>query len=296
MSRGVAPHAYRPTEVSAYPNGACIGTGMAISGAAANPNMGYHTSPAVSFLMTIFNVRLGWWLGNPRHKRSYADSSPRNGLLYLLDELRGEAGDKGEFINLSDGGHFENLGIYELVRRRCKYIFACDGEQDGNLTFSGLGNAIRKCRVDLGVEIDIVLDRILRDPEKSELGAAHCVVGDITHPDGFKARLIYLKASLSGDEPADVREYKARAKQFPHQSTADQWFDESQFESYRRLGYHLVERALKPAAEGLDLGTDAGFDDFVNRLADLWAVPQTPPEVSVRVAAAAAGIATVTGN
>ena len=115
--------------------------------------MGYHSSPPAAFLMTMFNARLGWWMGNPRDKQNWLRSSPRRGLLYLLNELFGLTNDRTHFVNLSDGGHFENLGIYELVRRRCRYIIACDAEQDAALTFSGLGNAIRKCRTDLGVEI-----------------------------------------------------------------------------------------------------------------------------------------------
>src|SRR5206468_8458409 len=102
---------------------------VAISGAAVNPNMGYHTSTPVSFLLTLFNVRLGWWFANPL-KQSFRDLGPLLGFLYMFRELFGLANADSRFVNLSDGGHFENMGIYELVRRGCRYIICCDGEQD----------------------------------------------------------------------------------------------------------------------------------------------------------------------
>ena len=142
------------------PFGIGLGTAVAISGAAASPNMGHQSSPPAAFLMTMFNARLGWWMGNPRDKYNWLRSSPRRGLLYLLNELFSLTNDRTHFVNLSDGGHFENLGIYELIRRRCRYIIACDAEQDESLTFSGLGNAIRKCRIDFGAEISVRSTRI----------------------------------------------------------------------------------------------------------------------------------------
>ena len=239
--------ALRPTWSYGYPEGGVqVGTAVAISGAAANPNMGYHSSPAAAFLMTMFNVRLGWWLGNPRQASTWTRSSPRLGLTYLVNELLGNTKSSSAFVNLSDGGHFENLGIYELVRRHCRLIIACDAEQDGHLTFSGLGNAIRKCRTDFGVEIECAEEQLRRigprrgaDAGQQSADPVHWLEGVIRYPGGDEGRLIYLKSSLTGDEPGDVFEYARRVSQFPHESTADQFFDESQFESYRRLGYHI---------------------------------------------------------
>ena len=110
------PNAFRPTNEYAYPEpnqegGIHLGTCVAISGAAASPNMGYHTSTAVAFLLTLFNVRLGWWLGNPRHTRKWRRSGPMIGLLYLVDELFGMTTAESDYVYLSDGGHFENMGI-----------------------------------------------------------------------------------------------------------------------------------------------------------------------------------------
>ena len=210
-------------------------------------------------------------MGNPRHEASYRDSSPTFGLIYLLRELTGSSSDETKFVNLSDGGHFENLGIYELVRRRCKCIIACDGEQDGDLTFAGLGNAIRKCRVDFGVNIDIHLNQIVTVPG-TKGSSAHCVVGDISYPNGFTSKLIYLKASVTGDEPADVLEYRSRSDTFPHQSTGDQWFDESQFESYRTLGYHIAKATF---GRTMRQGGAQDLTGFMRELQSQW-VPPTP--------------------
>jgi hypothetical protein len=152
-------------------------------------------------------------------------------------------------VYISDGGHFENLGIYELARRRCRLIVACDSEEDHDFTFGGLGNAIRKCRIDLGVDIDIDL-RPLLDRDESDRTSAHVLRGSIDYHDGKEPGvLLYLKSSLTKPalhpEPADVLEYAMRGNAFPHQSTADQFFDESQFESYRRLGMHIGEDAIE---------------------------------------------------
>ena len=264
---------YRRTTGGTYgysaPEGPTIGQALAISGAAANPNSGCATTNAMAFLLTVFDARLGWWLGNPRWRKASSKPGPSFALGSLLSELFAQTNARSKYINLSDGGHFDNLGLYELVRRRCRYIIIGDGEQDGELTFGSLGGAIRKCRADFGVEIAI-------DPTPIRLqgngrSKVHCVVGTITYPELDEAQpapmtqandedkfggvkeatarargwILYLKSSLTGDEPADVIEYQSRNPQFPHQSTGDQFFSESQFESYRRLGLHVVREAFE---------------------------------------------------
>jgi hypothetical protein len=215
--------------------------------------------------MTVFNARLGWWMGNPRDKFNWLRSTPRRGLLYLINELLGFTSDDTPFVNLSDGGHFENLGVYELVRRRCRYIVACDAEQDGALSFNGLGNAIRKCRLDLGTEISVRATRIHASTD-TQYSSVHTVIGDIRYPDGQMGTLVYLKASLTGDEPTDVLEYGTRQHAFPHQSTGDQFFDESQFESYRKLGVHVAKTTFALPF------TDAEIDAHtrLDQLRDYW--------------------------
>ncbi|MGH8677139.1 MAG: hypothetical protein ACREUQ_02155, partial [Burkholderiales bacterium] len=232
-----------------------LGTALTISGAAASPNMGYHTSPATAFLMTVFNVRLGWWMQNTQSLNDWTRKGPRFGILWLMRELFAMADETRPFIYLSDGGHFENLGIYELVRRRCRFILAVDAGHDSEFNFEDLGNAVRKCQVDLGTRIVIDTRAIIPDP-KTHRSLFHCAVGEIHYPtpSGEKrvGLLLYIKPSLTGNEPADVTQYAAANPDFPHQSTADQWFNESQFESYRKLGDHIVSTVLEPAVGSAD--------------------------------------------
>lgn len=272
---------YRQTCGYMQHEGPGIGTCMAISGAAANPNWGYHTSAPVAFLLTVFDVRLGWWVGNPRRDDTSSQPGPRFALKPLLSELFAQTDARAAYMNISDGGHFENLGLYELVRRRCRYIIIGDGEEDPDLTFESLGGAVRKCRADFGVEINIDPRRIRR---KDGLSTVHCVVGTIVYPDANDPQrnqtgwILYLKSSLTGDEPEDVTQYQAVHPVFPQESTADQFFTESQFESYRRLGQHIVESAfgnvdLRPEDPNGILNDPAGMDRMFKCLYQQWYPP-----------------------
>jgi hypothetical protein len=240
---------YRPS--TDYGHAITLGTALAISGAAANPNMGYHSSPVVSFLMTLFNVRLGWWLGNPGPPG--ADTWRRSGPGYsvgpLFSEALGNTTDHYKYVNLSDGGHFENLGLYEMVLRRCHYIVVSDGGEDPECTFADLGEAVRKIRIDFGIPIEFgpmgIYPRSAIDTLK---GPGHnCAIGRIRYsivdgdaaPDGI---IVYVKPACYGDEPRDIYQYFKTNETFPHESTADQSFSESQFESYRMLGAHTMEK------------------------------------------------------
>lgn len=246
---GATQGGYRATQK--YMNGVWTGTAMAVSGAAANPNMGYHSSPAMTALLTVFNVRLGRWCPNTTmpHKIN-SKKTPRWAIWRLLQEMFGNTHTQSSWLNLSDGGHFENLGLYELVRRGCRYIVVCDAGADPEHSFEDLANAIRKCYTDLGIEIDIDLGPLRPLPERKPLHcAAHYAVGTIHYDWAHRGprqsrpqpgKLIYLKASLTDDEDSDIRQYSAEHPDFPHQSTADQWFDEPQFESYRKLGHHIA--------------------------------------------------------
>lgn len=215
-----------------------LGTVMATSGAAVSPNMGFHTSPAVAFLLTLFNVRLGQWFFNPARIEK-GDRIPRLSLFYLYYELFGLTKESSRYVYLSDGGHFENLGLYELIRRECEYIVVSDASEDGRYLFGDLGGAIEKCRVDFGVEITDLKTEKVRLQGETGLSSAHWMQGKI-HYRNKTGVIVYLKPSLTGDEPLDVSGYKATHGAFPHQSTGDQWFDEAQFEAYRALGYHIA--------------------------------------------------------
>ena len=228
-----------------------LGQALTISGAAVSPNQGYHSSKAVAFLLTVFNVRLGWWMQNPAKPGAWAKAGPFFGIWYLFKEVFGLASEDTGFVYLSDGGHFENLGIYELVRRRCRFIIAIDSGMDPKFGFEDLGNAVRKCQVDFGVRIDI--DTKASMPmQGTGKSLYHCGVGRIhyeeANTDDISGYLLYIKPSLTGNEPVDIMQYASVHPEFPHQSTTDQWFDESQFEAYRKLGYYIATTVLEKQA------------------------------------------------
>ncbi len=228
-------------------NGLTLGTVVTISGAAASPNMGYHSSPALAVLMTLFNIRLGAWLGNPGKAgdKSYKDGCPRSAFLHLILEALGWTNDKSKYVYLSDGGHFENLGLYEMVLRRCRRIVVSDAGCDPKCALEDLGNAIRKIRIDLGIPIRILEQfRIYsRNPSSSSKYCARGII-DYGAVDGKQVQpgeLLYIKPAIGGNEPKDVFNYKESSLLFPHEPTSDQWFSESQFESYRMLGKHILD-------------------------------------------------------
>jgi hypothetical protein len=241
---------YRPASLYMCPDGVRLGAALAISGAAASPNMGYHTSAPLAVLMTIFNVRLGRWCGNPLHHDAWKSRGPSMSALYIMRELFSLTTLDSRFLYLSDGGHFENLGIYELVRRRCRFIVACDAGQDEKFAFDDLGNAIRKCQADFGIEIelDVASIRVQKEAGRSlgyyALGTIHYDQRDAGAQPG---KLLYIKPCLTGKEPSDILNYAAINSSFPHQSTSDQWFDEPQFESYRKLGYYIAREIFSGA-------------------------------------------------
>jgi hypothetical protein len=226
--------------------GITLGQAVSISGAAASPNMGYNTRPLVAYLLTLFNVRLGWWAPNPSRRRS-GKGLGFLGFLHLLVESIGGATDHGRLLNVSDGGHFENLGIYELVRRRCRVIIASDAECDEELAFGSLGNVIRLCETDFGTTIDIDVSALRKGPDG--FSRSHCAIGTIRYGNGSTGYLIYLKANLTNDEDTSILQYHSSHSSFPHQSTANQFYTEDQFESYRRLGLHTVRTAFRGIAE-----------------------------------------------
>ena len=263
---------YRPS--AEYGKGISLGTAFAISGAAANPNMGYHSSPVVRFLMTLFNVRLGWWLGNPGESgdRTWRQRGPCFSVGPLFSEAMGKTTDSYKYVNLSDGGHFENLGLYEMVLRRCHYIVVSDAGEDPECSFADLGEAVRKIRVDFGIPILFepmtiyprsAIRAFKRVGQKDRQKGHNCAIGRIRYsavdgkeaPDGI---IIYIKPACYGDEPRDIYEYFKRSVTFPHESTADQFFSESQFESYRMLGEYTMKR-LCPSGV-------ADFRDFVREI------------------------------
>ena len=216
---------------------------LTVSGAAAGTGVGYQTFFAQSFLAALFNIRLGQWVPNPRR-----NSGQRLAFwpAYIIREVFGLTNEWSRLVNVSDGGHTgDNVGIYPLLERRCQVIIACDAEADPAIAFGSFTEALRHAYVDLGVDVDIDLSMILPDPATG-LSKAHCAIGRIRYPECPERPnwLIYMKNSLTGNEPAPVLNYKRTSPAFPHESTADQFFDDSQFESYRALGDHIAEESL----------------------------------------------------
>jgi len=169
------------------------------------------------------------------------------------------------------------------VRRRCKVIIASDAECDDQLQFGSLGNLVRICETDFGATIDLDVSSIRK--QTNSYSQAHCTVGKITYSNGSLGWLIYLKATVTGDEDVAVAQYRSGHPTFPQESTADQFFSEDQFESYRRLGQHVVRHALRDTRPGGDpvqiaeklydvwASTSFGNDVFLKgaqRLVEIW--------------------------
>jgi hypothetical protein len=292
--RGVYPAKVWPTEKYAAEDGITLGRAIAISGAAASPNMGFHTSPLVAFVLTFFNIRLGAWLPNPimgvarKEQINLSDTGEQSksnqltkldqlmkkeepeSFVSLIRELTGRTKTAAEFIYVSDGGHFENLGLYEMVNRGCTRILVVDASCDPKYQYDDLERALRIIRADLGVTISF--DRGLPRPKETGLASQHWAIGTIDYGGNKFGRLIYIKPCLTGDEHPDVLAFAARSIRngipFPHHSTADQFFDEARFESYRALGYHSLNCASQE-------GGMPKFKDFVLSCAAPAAVQST---------------------
>ncbi len=268
-----------------------LGLWLAISGAAFSTGVGSRTSLGLSLLTGFGNVRLGyWWNANvPPAERLGRIPLLFRGLFpvqnYLLDEFTARfPGSARRHWYLSDGGHFENMGGYELIRRRLPLIVIIDAEADPDYTFGGLSGLVRKARLDFGAEVEFLTEDELKatlepavlpyfgtlemlrrgkwveerrpnledpgrkrdapdpvDPSRTSLAYASLARifygGNRDEPGSW---LLYIKPTVRGDEPQDVLQYHGDHPEFPQQTTADQFFDEAQWESYRRLGEHIA--------------------------------------------------------
>ncbi len=247
---GSADLGYRPS--SQYAGGISLGSAVAISGAAASPNMGYHSSPVVGFIMTLFNARLGCWLGNPGAPgaRTWTQPGPSFAIRSMIREALGQTTDSSEYVYLSDGGHFENLGLYEMVRRHCRLIVVLDAGGDAEFNCDDLGNALRKIRIDQNIPIAFDAESMQLLRQRKRRWATASIRYSQVEGAGEDGRLIYVKPMLLGNESPDVLSYAASNPTFPHQSTGDQWFDESQTESYRELGAFTVNEMCRGWSAG----------------------------------------------
>jgi hypothetical protein len=257
---GSAATGYAPTAAfEKKAKGLDVATAMAISGAAASSNMGSKSIRPLRPTLALLNIRLGYWLKNPRY---VSEREPRWSALrdrfsfFLLSEILGRLYENSNNVYLTDGGHIENLGVYELLKRRCKLIVVVDAEADIAMRFPSFITLQRYARIDLGVRIEMPWDDIRKTTaawmglhNKGDDGATpsqgpHAAVGCIDYGEGRFGTILYLKASLSGDENDYIRDYARRFPMFPHETTGDQFFSEEQFEVYRALGFHVAHGAL----------------------------------------------------
>jgi Patatin-like phospholipase len=229
---------------------------IAMSGAALAPSMGKLTVRPFTFLMALANVRLGVWVPNPRHvadwkQRGFGRSENRHDLLkrprpnYLIRELLGRNRLDAKFVYVSDGGHYENLGLVELLRRGCTRIYCFDAS--GGRTFVSLGDAIALARSELQVEIDIDTTELVPHPE-TNVANRDCIAGTIRYPDGSTGVLVYARTVMTHKVPFDVRAYREDDPVFPNHSTVDQLYTDQKFEAYRALGRKAGENALDEMA------------------------------------------------
>ena len=241
-----------------YMNGQLtLGTAVAASGAAVSPSMGAKKpTSALAMLLTLLNVRLGYWAPTP-NKKGWNSSQPRLWPFYLVKEFLSQTNDLSDYCYLTDGGHFDNTGLYSLIERGCRFVVLVDcGADPRPPRFEDLGEAIRRCRIDFDTEIDLKLDVFrggqsptptscfavgkIRFSEKHlrMLALAGNGKGYGPQRDEFKREgiIVYVKPSVIPKATADVRGYGFENKFFPQQPTTNQWFGEAQFESYRRLG------------------------------------------------------------
>lgn len=280
----------------------------AISGAAVSPNMGMATHATLSIITTFLNIRLGAWVSNPNPPAGF------NGMLAGMwerfpglywREMLGSATHSSPHVYLSDGGHFENLGVYELLRRRCKYIIAVDATGEpigkGSLNFSGLGIPLRMARTDFGVEVDMDLGPLERDGSTGYV-RSYFAVGRIRYPratgnhgdpknhaDPYTGYLVLIKTGLVEKTlPPDIINYLRQVNpKFPYDSTLDQQFDQPQFESYRQLGFiagrqvaevlgdEVPAAMLQPEKGKLEPVLEANFDTLYREYTQLLSATAT---------------------
>jgi predicted acylesterase/phospholipase RssA len=252
-------------DMQEIPNGLDLATAMAVSGAAASSSMGAESIKPLTPTLALLNIRLGYWLRNPTRVKEAGPANRSSTSLfsrvrrrhnvfanyYFLLELFGLLNEKLKSVYLTDGGHIENLGVYELLKRRCRVIIVIDAVADQEMAFGSLNTMERYARIDLGVRIDLPwqeLTNVARKISKTiddtgdcpKLAGPHCAIGEIEYPGNRRGVLIYVKSSLTGDENDYIFHYKRRYSQFPHETTLDQMFSEEQFEAYRALGFHAV--------------------------------------------------------
>ena len=245
---------------------------MAISGAAFASAMGSQTRFYEVFL-ALSNARLGAWLPNPyfvalklQHLNDWTIPGlpGRRRLSYFAREIFGLHPSSGRLLLCTDGGHYDNLGLVEMLRRRCKRIYCIDASGAGPPLDDTLAGAITLAREELGVEITLTkaaLDLVPggRDPLEpadsladlnKRLSSSAVTIGNITYPKlaGYgqaHGKLVFAQAVLTPDMPYQLLDFPQDDVGFPHDSTADQWFNAAQFDAYQQLGHIIGQAAAR---------------------------------------------------
>jgi hypothetical protein len=229
-----------------------LATSMAASGAAASASAGFigtgiTMNPLVSAVMSLLNIRLGVWLGNPasQEKRKLRSIPTFFNPGFLAGVLGCGHTRTSGYVELTDGGHFENLAMYELVRRKLSLVIVVDGEADPTISLASLVSARNRIEQDFGARLEFFKDQgpelLVMHPEKGyPLGVKYArspfIVGQLTYEDETLGTFIYIKSNLTAAIDFSVAGYLASNPDFPHQTTADQFFTPDQFEAYRKLG------------------------------------------------------------
>ncbi len=254
---------HRTEELEAADPHLDLGTAMAISGAAISSNMGWQTFNNMRLVMTLANVRLGYWLRHPALGVDEATGLHSPGPSYLMREMFAKGMDeKQPYLNLSDGGHIENLAAYELLRRRCKFIVCVDGGQEPDMQCVDLTRLERYAAIDLGIKFHYDLTDLMLQSNGYSRAYGVLVKIDYDPPPNESVRrerdpstaqwgwMLYLKLAMVGYGPGYVMDYHRQHPIFPHQSTGDQVYDEAQFEAYRALGEAAAESFFVPELTG----------------------------------------------
>lgn len=234
------------TNEKPYNKLADLATAMSISGAAVDPNMGETKSRPLAILMALLNLRMGYWLPRPNRRLKKYEPLWFESWLWLIGcEMFRMPNEDLNYVRLSDGGHFDNLGIYELVRRRCRIIIVSDATADANSEFKDLARASERIRVDFGAEIDLDVSPLHPTDTADRCALRPYVIGKIRYKNpGQTAILIYVKTTKFEGLPHDVLGYAKAHPSFPDEATTDQFFSEEQFEAYRELGYRAGKTML----------------------------------------------------
>ena len=225
-------------------------TAVAVSGAAFSPAMGKMGRPE-RFLLALGNLRLGVWYPNPRflndpdERKWYATHHPRP--VHLAKEALGLHRADDRWVYVTDGGHYENLGLVELLRRRCSEVYCFDASGDTPDTFGTLADAMRLAREEM--EIEIVFDPTPLKPNDDGISPIGVWAGVIRYQDGARGWLVLAKLAVPMTAPFDIIDLARTLPAFPNHPTADQLYTDQKFEAYRALGFHLGQQAAELGSE-----------------------------------------------